>query len=98
MMHKHLGVQFIYEETQESKVERRKPKVGEVLTPEALAVLPSDLLMKLEQATDRGDIQLIFSIIDEIRAHAAAVADALARLANEFDYDRILRLIQEAKE
>jgi CheY-like chemotaxis protein len=97
MMHKHLGVQFIYEESQKSKVENRKSKVRGVLMPESLAALPPVLLTRLEQATDRGDIQAIFAIIDEIRAHDAAVADALVSLANEFNYDKILRLIQDVK-
>jgi len=95
MMHKHLGVRYVYEESQKLKVESRKSKVEEVLTPEALAALPPDLLTRLEQATDRGDIQLMLAIIDEIRAYDDAVANALARLANDFDYGGMLNYIQK---
>jgi len=103
MIHKHLGVRYVYEEDEKPKVQtcpersRRGPKskVEDMLTPEVLAALPSDILTNLEQATNRSDIQKMLAIIDEIRIHDAAVADALARLAHEFDYDEILECIQK---
>jgi len=94
----HLGIRYVYEEDEKSKVQSPKSKVEDVLTPDALAALPNDVLMQLEQATDRSDVQLVLNIIEEIRSYNSALADALAHLANEFDYDEILRLIQEAKE
>jgi len=96
-MHKHLGVRYVYEESRESKVESRKSKVGDGLTPEALAVLPHDVLENLEHATLDSDVKLINQVIHEIRTHDMALADVLARLAHEFDYDKILKLIQEEK-
>ncbi len=93
-MAKYLGVRYVYEEGERQKVKGERQKVEEVLTAEALAALPSDLLANLEQATDRSDIQLMFTIIEEIRRHDSALADALAHLTNNFNYDEILRLIQ----
>jgi hypothetical protein len=65
--------------------------------PEALAALPDDVVANLEHATLDSDVKLINQVIHEIHNHNAALADALARLAHEFDYDTILKLIQEAK-
>jgi len=95
---KHLGVRYVYEKEEKSKVQSPKSKVEDVLTPEALAALPSDLLANLEQECKRSDLQRIFALIDEIRSYDTTVADALTRLAENFNYDAILRFIREAKE
>jgi len=97
LLHKHLDVRYVYEEGERSKVESRKSKVKEVLTPTALAGLPSDLLASLEQATLYCDTELIEQVIDKIRSHDSTLANALARLANSFDYDGLLKVIREVK-
>ena len=57
MLHKHLGLQFIYEE--ERKKEDRRPKVEyrDALAPEALTTLPAEWLETLRQggASSRSD-------------------------------------------
>ncbi len=60
--------------------------------------MPGDVVANLEHATLDSDVKLINQVIHDIRTHDAALADALAGLAHEFDYDTILRVIQEAKE
>jgi CheY-like chemotaxis protein len=97
LMHKHLGVRYVYAEEKNPKSEIRNPKSEEVLTPVALAALPSDLVANLEHATLRSDAELIDQVIYEIRTHDTGLADALARLANTFAYDTILKLVQEAE-
>jgi CheY-like chemotaxis protein len=96
-MSEHLGVRYVYEESRKSKVENPKLKVEEVLMPEALAALPHNVLENLEHATLDSDVNLIKQVIHDVRSHDVALADALARLAHEFDYDMILKFIQEAK-
>jgi len=66
--------------------------------PSQLATLPPDIVTNLERAALQSDVELINSLIDEIRTHDATLADVLTRLAHEFNYDEILRVIQEAKE
>jgi CheY-like chemotaxis protein len=94
-MSKHLGIRYVYEES--SKVAGSRQRTEEVLTSEALAALPHNVLENLEHATLDSDVNLIRQIIHDVRSHDAALADALARLAHEFNYDTILKLIQEAK-
>ena len=88
----------MYEEGEGQRVKGEGQDFKEVLTPDAFTSLPPDVLTNLEQATERSDVQLVLNIIEEIRVYDSALADALAHLANEFDYDEILRLIQETKE
>jgi hypothetical protein len=66
---------------------------GDVLTPEALAGLPDDLLAELRQAIIDLDVDLIQAAIEHIREVNAAVADGLADLAEDYQYDRLLALI-----
>jgi len=65
-----------------------------VLTPEALSALPTEWVADLKQGAEDVDVELLFSIIEQIRGHAAALADMLERLAEDFEYDEILALIR----
>ena len=65
-----------------------------MLTPEALAAVPAELLTDLAWAAERSNMAQVFRLIEHIGAHNAAVADVLARLANNFEYDAILTLLR----
>jgi signal transduction histidine kinase len=94
-----LDEQILYDE----KVGEQEARVGPPAkspTPNLqhlISTLPSDLLANLEQAVVRLDMDVINSLIEEIRSHNAAVADALATLEGDFKYDEILTIIQEAR-
>ncbi|MBN1993698.1 MAG: response regulator, partial [Anaerolineae bacterium] len=89
MLAKHLDVRFVYEETEEvgRPVEAQNLKT-------AIQILPVELRVKLEEAITRLDMETIGRVIEEIRHHAAPVADELANLAGDFKYEQILALIQ----
>lgn len=94
MMHKHLGVRYIYEETK-----RSVPKEAQkVIRAAELLILPAELLAALEQASKQANMLEVNDLIVKIGPHDAALADGLKVLAQEFDYGKILDLIQEAKE
>ena len=95
MLHKHLGIRFVYEEEKNSKFEIRNSKFEEVLTPAALAALPAEWLETLKQGACRADLILLSSVIAQLRGHDARLADALAQLAEDFEYNEILTLIQQ---
>jgi CheY-like chemotaxis protein len=93
MLAKHLGVRFVYEE------EHARPTVAqlaEAQAPAALAALPADWLADLQQATIKADLSLILNLVDQIREPDAPLADALADLARNFEYKKILTLIEQA--
>jgi PAS domain S-box-containing protein len=93
-MHKHMGVEYIYEEP---IITSDKETETEVLTPNNLATLPAQLLAGFEDATDRSDPDMIESLINEIRLQHPTLANGLAELAEIFDYDAILDLIRQAQ-
>ena len=65
---------------------------------EELAALPADWVGNLELATILGDLDRILTLTDRIREWDTALAGKLADLAGDFEHDRILALIQQARE
>ncbi len=99
MMHRHLSVRFVYEEnTDVSAPESFGKDKMNALTPEAFSTLPHELLIELERASVQGDTNRAENLIKDIRSHDAALADALAVLVADFDYEKILKLIPKKQE
>jgi len=94
MLHKHLGVQFVYEEETQSTIDNRQSTIEDVLTPEALNAVPAEWLATLEHGAREASPSMLFEVIEQIRRHDVTVAEALARLTNDFEYDEILALLQ----
>jgi CheY-like chemotaxis protein len=88
---KHLGVSFVYGE------EPSPLAVAAPLDAAALAGLPEDLLNGLEQALVRIDIAAVDRAIEDIRTCNNPLADALAPLARDSEFGRMLRLIRDAR-
>lgn len=59
--------------------------------------LPQDLRRRFIEATQRLDIALMSQIIEQVRQAQPAAADALKRLARNFEYERILVLLREER-
>jgi PAS domain S-box-containing protein len=96
---KHLGVRFIYEEQAPPATAQPTDAVAplaDVLTPAALAALPAGWVADLQQATIKADLNLILALIDQIHGQNPTLAGALADLARNFEYKKILTLIEQA--
>jgi PAS domain S-box-containing protein len=96
---KHLGVLFVYEEQAPPATAQPTDAVvplADVLTPAALAALPTGWVANLQQATIKADLNLILALIDQIHGQNPTLADALADLARNFEYKKILMLIEQA--
>ena len=63
-----------------------------------LAAPASQWLADLRQATIEGDLKWMETLSAQIREQHPALADRLRELADNFEHDAILRLIQEARE
>jgi CheY-like chemotaxis protein len=96
MLVKHLGVRFLYEEEPAPPASAEPAEPAYVPSAEALAALPASWLADLEQATTKADLNLILSLVDQIRDDDPALADGLAELARTYRYRDILALIEEA--
>ena len=94
MLEKHLGVKFVYEK--EGTAQATDDVAGETKTfASAITDVSPGLLQQLTRATDSLDITLMLHIIDSIRAECPSAADQLERLAMNFEYDKILKLIAQ---
>lgn len=96
-MHKHIGVNYIYEDsTGENSV-----KVGEEkekrLTREAMEALPTEWANNLKQAIENVDMKAIAAILDQIQAENTPLALAIQSCLDNFEYDKILAAIPESK-
>jgi CheY-like chemotaxis protein len=96
MLAKHLGVRFVYDEEPAQPAVAQPAEAQDILTPAALAALPAGWIADLQQATIRADLNLILNLIEQIRGQNPALADALADLARNFEYKKILTLIEQA--
>jgi DNA-binding response OmpR family regulator len=96
MLAKHLGVRFVYEEEPAPLAPARPEEAAYVPSADALAALPAAWLADLEQATTRADLHQILHLLGQIREHNAALAEGLADLASNYEYKRILTLIEQA--
>jgi len=79
----------------ESPVSEETIPATEDLLRRAVTKLPAEWLAQMKQAATRADFILLSNVIDQIRQHEPALADALARLVEDFKYDEILTLIQQ---
>jgi signal transduction histidine kinase/CheY-like chemotaxis protein len=92
LLHRHLGVRFVYEE--EQRVAGRRPQATgkKVLTPEALATLPDELRAGLHHAVEVIDLETVNSLVDQIREHNEPLAEALAELVKNYRFDTLQEL------
>jgi CHASE2 domain-containing sensor protein/CheY-like chemotaxis protein/nitrogen-specific signal transduction histidine kinase len=89
-LHKHIGVRFVYAESTAASTET---KVG-ILTPEAIAALPPDLVANLRQAIYNLDVDLMQALIVQISELNQPLASAIASLVKDFKYRQLLDLTQ----
>jgi len=94
VLERHLGVEFIYEEIPSGKVVKIEETGEDILTAEALAILPDNLLTSLKDALIICDVEEVRQEINAVAIYDAVLADKLRRLAASFNYEKILRLIE----
>ncbi|MGB7440608.1 MAG: ATP-binding protein [Coleofasciculaceae cyanobacterium] len=96
-MHKYLGVRYVYEEDRATSIATQSQlNIRDSLNPSAFADIPQELLANLVNAANLADMKEIDDYINEIRSYNITLADALAVLANDFDYGKITTLVQAA--
>lgn len=94
-MRGHLGITYDYEETNEYEGE---PVIeASALSAEKLRGLPADLLEQLRNATMSGNRNQLDVLILRVRETGSAEsAEALEELANNYEYDSLINLLEEA--
>jgi len=93
MLAKHLGVRFLYEEI--GGGDRDREQIADDVLARDMAALPGDWVADLKEATIRADLSRIITLVDLMREDSPALADALIDMAHNFEYKRILTLIEQ---
>jgi PAS domain S-box-containing protein len=96
VMEKQIGLRYTYDYPAYPS-ENSPLKARMILTLSTLSAIPTELLANVEQAAQFSDMELLDRSIDEIEGYNTALAQTLATLANDFEYGKIVTLIQDAK-
>ena len=103
-MNKHLGVRYIYEDKTPSEAEKSdlsyssETTSANIINPLSLQRLPLVWVANLKQALLNVDLDQITSLIEQIGTKDTALAQALNCCIDNFEYDKILTLIQETED
>ncbi|MEG4330252.1 hypothetical protein Q5688_33775, partial [Microcoleus sp. herbarium5] len=104
-MAEYLGLEYVYEEEVTEKGERGTdcfpsylccvaPGVPDSLDPTLLATLSKEWVVELEDAALCGDDVAIFELVAELSSDLAQLGIYLTELANSYQFEKILNLIQ----
>ncbi|MEG3932477.1 MULTISPECIES: ATP-binding protein [unclassified Microcoleus] len=94
-MHKHIGVRYIYEDADQTDLSAIK-EGDRAMSATDFVNLPDSLVADLKLAILNADMELINTLIEQIRLKDAVTAGAIATCIENFEYDKVLNLISEA--
>ena len=84
----HLAVEYIYAEEPAAAAQEGTAEI----TPESLAGLPHDLIHPMREAVISADLDQLLAKIQEVEARDLHLAQGLRRLAERFEYQKLLDL------
>lgn len=87
-VHAHLGVEYVYAEDAGAATADE----AAVLTPESLAGWPQEVIRPMRDAVMTADLDQLLAEIQEVEARDPRVAQGLRRLAEGFQYQKLLDL------
>ncbi|GET44508.1 multi-sensor hybrid histidine kinase [Microseira wollei NIES-4236] len=91
-MNKYIGVQFVDDEPTHKQDATKNELLA--LTKQDLAVLPDDWLVSFYQATIESDFDVMLDLIDQIPSDCQFLANALANLTKNFQFEELLTLTE----
>ena len=90
MMEKHLGVRFIYAETNGST----EDTIAEmILTPDMFQAMPTEWVQKLRRNALLGDVNKLMEMISELDQQDEQLATILYELVDRYEFERILAVL-----
>ncbi len=93
-MHKHIGVRYLYEDLGQANLLAIK-EGDRAMTAADFVKLPDSLVADLKLAILNADMDLIDSSIEQIRLKDAVTGGAIANCIENFEYDKVLKLISQ---
>ena len=94
MMQQHLGVDYLY---QEKQPQPPKKAATHLSTPNNQSRFDAQWLTNIEEAALFLDQDRMFSLVEQIRDRAPAVAMQLEKLVYEFEYEQIVAWVEDHK-
>jgi PAS domain S-box-containing protein len=88
-IHDHLGVEYVYAE----QLTNADPEETVELASGALASWPQDLIDPMREAVITADLDQLLAIIQQSESHDPHIAKGLRRLAESFQYQKLLDLL-----
>ncbi len=95
LMTRHLGVRFIYAENNNAAIPTKRLQGKNILTQDALAVLPEELKTALQQAAADLNFDATSALIERIRSQSELLAEALLELLQQYRFDKIEGLLHD---
>ena len=87
-IHAHLGVEYVYAEDRTAAA----PEDAADLGPQSLADWPQDLVDPMREAVVTADLDQLLERIHDVEARDPCIAQGLRRLAEGFQYQKLLDL------
>ena len=88
-IHAHVGVEYVYAEHPTAAAQEETAE----LTPESLAGWPQELIDSMREAVITADLDQLLAKIQEVEARDPRLARGLRRLAEGFQYQKLLDLL-----
>ncbi len=88
-IHAHVGVEYVYAEQPTAAARNEEAE----LTRQSLAGLPPELIQPMREAVLTADLDQLLAKIEEVEARDPRIAQELRRLAESFQYEKLLDLL-----
>ncbi len=88
---KHLGVQYIFAETDPPVLEQ---ELQSILASPQLTCMPQEWIAQLYEAALEANTNLVLELVKEIPVTETLLAQALAKLARQFEFEQLVNLAE----
>jgi signal transduction histidine kinase/DNA-binding response OmpR family regulator len=88
---KHLGVQYIFAETDPPVLEQ---ELQSILASPQLTCMPQEWIAQLYEAALEANTNLVLELVTEIPVTETPLAQALAKLARQFEFEQLVNLAE----
>lgn len=92
VLKKVLDLEYIYSDSSENK---QRKSIKKLVTAEDILSLPEELVTKMKEAVENGDTAKLKDYISKAEAIDAEIADGLRLLADRYNYDKLLKLLEK---
>jgi CheY-like chemotaxis protein len=87
-----LGVNYVYAEEVAGSVPKQSSATA-TLSAQSLSRLPKDLVEGIRDTASAANLKPLLALISQVETHDAQAAKGLSELANNYDYEAILRVL-----